>query len=135
MTAPTLTTNIDRTRPVRGALLAAIVSLVCIGTASAQEATADNAASSSNTVLGPSHATTLRKLASLQLGMFQLARMPSVGQRSGSRRALRIHLDGTTDAVRAFGLSASECAPYLHTGAPVHGARSGLSLALNCSFF
>ena len=131
MTAPTSTTIIDRMPTLRSALLAAILSYVFIGAASAQEATAGDAASSSNTALTPSRATSLRELASLKFGMFQ----PSVGQRSGSRRALRIHLDGTTDAVRAFGLSASECAPYLHTGAPVQGARSGLSLALNCSFF
>ena len=135
MTAPTSTTIIDRMPTLRSALLAAILSYVFIGAASAQEATAGDAASSSNTALTPSRATSLRELASLKFGMFQLARMPSVGPHSGSRRALRIHLDGTTDAVRAFGLSASECAPYLHTGAPVQGARSGLSLALNCSFF
>jgi len=105
-----------------------------VGAASAQEA---------RTVADamPEHAITLPRL----IDSVELVRMPSTGFTRGPR-ALRIRLEGTTEAVRSLGVDATDCATYLRstngarrtlgTGLPGSESRgrAGLSLALNCSF-
>lgn len=128
-----------RTTLIQGSLLrGGIVACglwLAVGGASAQEAgfVADAA---------PERAMSLSRL----FDSFELAHMPSAGINQGPRRALRIRLEGTTEAVRSLGLAASYCAPYLRstngarrvlgTGLPGGDIRggAGLSLALNCSF-
>ena len=106
-----------------------------VGVASAQEA-------GSVADVAPERAISLSRL----FDSFELVHMPSAGLNQGPRRALRIRLEGTTEAVRSLGFDATDCAPYLRstngarralgTGLPGSESRgrAGLSLALNCSF-
>ena len=128
-----------RTTMVHGSLIrggiAAWALWLGVGAASAQEALTVADAM-------PEHAITWPRL----LDSVELVRMPSTGFNQGPRRALRIRLEGTTEAVRSLGLAATDCAPYLRstngarralgTGLPGSESRgrAGLSLALNCSF-
>ena len=119
---------------IRGGIAACALWLVA-GAASAQEA-----GFAAEAV--PERAISLPRL----LDSFELVRMPSTGFNQGPRRALRIRLEGTTEAVRSLGLAATDCAPYLRstngarralgTGLPGSESRgrAGLTLALNCSF-